>query len=84
MLEAIEKARVLLSAVPDAVINIEYLMEDLDLNRLLKRDELNSLCDAQTTRFHALLTEAIALSGLKPDQIQFVELVSDATRTPII
>ena len=28
MLEAIEKARVLLSGVPDAVINIEFLMED--------------------------------------------------------
>jgi molecular chaperone DnaK (HSP70) len=28
MLEAIEKARCMLSAVPDAVINIEYLMED--------------------------------------------------------
>jgi heat shock protein 4 len=67
MLEAIEKARCMLSAVPDAVINIEYLVEDQDLNRLLKREEFQNLCDPITRRFHDLLKEAIAISGLQPD-----------------
>jgi len=46
MLEGIEKARVLLSGVPDATVNLEYLMEEQDLVRNLKRDELEKLCDA--------------------------------------
>lgn len=45
LLEAIEKARMLLSGVPDAVINLEYLLEENDLNRLITRDELQTLCD---------------------------------------
>lgn len=67
MIEAIEKARVNLSSVPDANINVEYLMEEQDLMRNLKRDEFESLCDNQTRHFHKLLTETIELSGLNTD-----------------
>ena len=35
-------------------------------------------------RFHKLLEETLALSGLTTDQINSVELISDATRTPVI
>lgn len=84
LLEGAEKARILLSGVPDANINLEYLYEEQDLNRNLTRDEFQKLCDPQLRRFHKLLEETIELSGLTADQIQFVELISDATRTPII
>lgn len=84
MLEGIEKARVLLSGVPDANINLEYLYEDYDLNANLTRDTFHKLVDPLMRRLHTLLEETIALSGLKPDQINNVELISDATRTPIV
>ena len=74
MLEGIEKARVLLSGVPDANINLEYLYEDYDLNANLTRDTFHKLVDPLMRRLHTL----------KPDQINNVELISDATRTPIV
>lgn len=39
MLESIEKARKILSGNTEAGINIDYLMEEEDLNKTLKRDE---------------------------------------------
>lgn len=84
MLEGIEKARILLSGVPDASVNLEYLYEENDLNRNISRDELQALCDNQMRQFHKVLAEAIEQSGLTTEQIHSVELISDATRTPII
>jgi len=39
MLEAIEKTRKMLSSVPDSLLNIDYLLEEEDLNTLIKKDE---------------------------------------------
>jgi heat shock protein 4 len=39
MLEAIEKTRKMLSSVPDSPLNIDYLLEEEDLNTLIKREE---------------------------------------------
>jgi heat shock protein 4 len=69
LLEGAEKARTLLSGVPDASINLEYLYEEQDLNRNLNREEFQTLCDPQLRRFHKLLEETIELSGLTADQI---------------
>lgn len=55
MLETIEKTRKMLSSVPDAPINIDYLLEEEDLNALVKREEFEGLIDAQMRRFTELL-----------------------------
>lgn len=39
LLEAIEKARKVLSANSEAPINVEYLVEDEDFNTLIKRED---------------------------------------------
>ena len=39
MLEAIEKARKIISSTTDANIALDYLIDDLDLNYNLKREE---------------------------------------------
>jgi heat shock protein 4 len=39
MLEAIEKSRKMLSSTSDAPLNIDYLLEEEDLNRMLTKDE---------------------------------------------
>ena len=67
MLEGIEKTRILLSGVPDATLNLEYLLEEHDLTRNINREELQKLCDAQIRRFHKVLEEAIAITGLTTD-----------------
>lgn len=84
MLEAIEKTRKMLSSTSDAQLNIDYLLEEEDLNKLLTKDEFEKLIDPLTRRFADLLKATLAESGLNTDQIHSVEMVGDATRTPII
>lgn len=84
MYETIEKARKLLSGDTEAMIGIDYLMNEEDLNRKMKREEFEQLIDPQMTALTALLREAVQASGLTAEQINFVELVGDGTRTPIV
>jgi len=74
----------LLSGDTEANINIDYLMNEEDLNRKLTRDEFEQLIDPQVRQLAGVLRSAIEASGVTPDQIQFVELVGDCTRTPIV
>lgn len=43
MLESIEKARIILSANIEAGVHIEYLIEELDLSRQVKRAEFEEM-----------------------------------------
>jgi len=84
MMEGIEKARKILSADKEAGINVDFLLEEEDLVRSLKRDEFEEMVAPCIKRFETLLTETIALSGLTSEDIDSIELVGDATRTPCI
>ena len=53
----------MISSVPDVMINIDYLLEEEDLNFLLKRDEFEKMVEPLTTRFAQLLKDAIYESG---------------------
>ena len=63
MLEAIEKTRKMLSSVPDSPLNIDYLLDEEDLNRLIKRDEFEQLIDPLLRRFTDLLKATLTESG---------------------
>ena len=84
MMEAIEKCRKMLSSVPDAPLNIDYLLEEEDMNTMVKRDEFEALIDPQLRRFSDLVKATLTECGLKADQIHSVEMIGDCTRTPII
>lgn len=84
MLDAIEKMRKLLTANKDAEINCESLMEDQDFRKMFKRSDLETLMDPFMRDFTLCLKESLARSGLSSDHIEFVELVGEATRIPII
>jgi heat shock 70kDa protein 4 len=84
LMEAIEKARKTLSADKEAQINVDYLLNEEDLNRNLKREEFEELVTPCLTRFREVLEETIVLSKLNIEEIEFVELLSDATRMPTI
>ena len=63
ILEAVEKARKMLSSVPDAQVNVDYLLEEEDLVRTIKRDEFEGLIDPLVRRFADLIKETIAAAG---------------------
>jgi heat shock protein 4 len=63
MLEAIEKARIMLSSVPDSQLNIDYLLNEEDLVRTLKRDEFEKLINPYIIRFQELIKRTISASG---------------------
>lgn len=84
MLEAAEKARKMLSAYKETQINLDYLMEEEDLVRSLKRDEFEQIIEPVTQRFATVLEEALVLSGMKSEDLHSVELCGDGTRTPMV
>ena len=63
LFESIEKARKLLSGDTEANINIDYLMNEEDLNRKLTRDEFEQLIDPQVRQLADVLRSAIEASG---------------------
>jgi len=83
LLDSIEKVRKLLTSNKEAEVNCEALMEDEDLRRHMTRDELEELIAPFVARFRKCLEESLAKSGLTNEQIDFVELVGEATRMPI-
>jgi heat shock protein 4 len=84
LLEAIEKQRKVLSANSEAAVNVEYLMEDIDFNHNLKREEYEKLIENVLQRFSQIL-EFLAqqIQNLKI-KLHSVEIVGGATRMPIV
>jgi heat shock protein 4 len=54
-----ERLRKELSANTEANINIEYLVEDYDLNSMLTREQFETLCADLLGRFDGILDEAM-------------------------
>ena len=84
IMEACEKARKVLTADTEANIGVDYLLDEQDLNRNIKRDEMEEIIKPFTDRFAMVCREAIELSKLNLADIESVELLGDCTRTPII
>lgn len=84
LLEAVEKGRKMLSSVGDAIISVDYLLNEEDLVRTLKREEFEQIIEPSVKRLSELIRETLEGAGLTPDKVNSVELLSDATRTPII
>jgi len=64
MIEAAEKARKMLSSVSDAQINIDYLLNEEDLVKTIKKDEFEKLIDPYIKRFADLCRRTIKDSGV--------------------
>ncbi|KAL2830929.1 heat shock protein 70 family [Aspergillus pseudoustus] len=83
-LAAAEKLKKILSANPAAPLSIESLMEDVDVRALVKRDELENMVKPLLDRVTVPLEQALAEAKLKPEDIDYVELVGGCTRVPAI
>ena len=84
MLDQIEKIRKMLSANSEAVLNIECLLEDEDMNQQYTREEFEQLIQPNIEELKKVMEEALEKSKLKTKAIDCIELVGEATRTPIV
>ncbi|KAK5138600.1 Heat shock protein hsp88 [Meristemomyces frigidus] len=81
---AVEKMKKILSANAGAPLNIESLMNDVDVRGFLKREELEELVKPLLERATVPLEQALADAKLKPEDIDFIELVGGCTRVPAL
>ncbi|KAL2244920.1 UNVERIFIED_CONTAM: Heat shock protein 16 [Sesamum indicum] len=79
-----EKLKKVLSANPEAPLNIECLMEEKDVKGHIKRDEFEKLASALLERISIPCRKALHDSGLTVDKIHTVELVGSGSRIPAI
>jgi len=82
LLDSIEKMRKLLTGNKEADISCESLLEDEDLKQHFTREELEELIGPFMERFTKCLKESLEKTGVNLPDIDFVELVGEATRIP--
>ncbi|KAK5676389.1 adenyl-nucleotide exchange factor sse1 [Elasticomyces elasticus] len=78
----VEKLKKILSANAQAPLNIEAVMDDVDVRGMLKREELEVLVKPLLERATGPLEQALSEAKLKPEDIDFIELVGGCTRVP--
>lgn len=79
---AAEKMKKILSANAQAPISIESLMNDVDVQGMMKRAELEELLQPLLDRCTVPLEQALAEAKLKVEDIDSVEIVGGCTRVP--
>ncbi|KAI9107505.1 hypothetical protein K1719_021542 [Acacia pycnantha] len=81
---ACEKLKKMLSANPEAPLNIECLMDEKDVRGLIKRDEFEQLSVPILERVKKPLEKALAEAGLTVEDVHMVEVIGSASRIPAI
>ncbi|KAI8072222.1 heat shock protein 70 family [Gilbertella persicaria] len=81
---AAERCKKILSANPQAPVNIESIMEDRDVSAMVSREEFEQWASHLFTRTEGVLAKALENAGLKVDEIDSVEIVGGTTRIPAI
>ncbi|XP_057498029.1 heat shock 70 kDa protein 16-like [Actinidia eriantha] len=81
---ACEKLKKVLSANPEAQLNIECLMDEKDVKGFIKREDFEKLSSHLLERISIPCRKALADSGLTVDNIHNVELVGSGSRIPAI
>ncbi|CAI9783909.1 unnamed protein product [Fraxinus pennsylvanica] len=81
---ACEKLKKVLSANPEAPLNIECLMEEKDVKGFIKREDFEELSSELLERISIPCRKALLNSGLTLEKIHAVELVGSGSRIPAI
>ncbi|KAJ1909176.1 adenyl-nucleotide exchange factor sse1 [Tieghemiomyces parasiticus] len=79
-----EKLKKILSANPQAMLNVENIMDDMDVSALMDREEFETLVNPLLERMVLPLQQALDNSGLQIQDIDFVEVVGGSTRIPAV
>ncbi|KAG0484614.1 hypothetical protein HPP92_008693 [Vanilla planifolia] len=81
---ACEKLKKMLSANPEAPLNIECLMDEKDVRGFIKREEFEQISVSILERVKGPLEKALHEAGLTVDGIHSVEVVGSGSRVPAI
>ncbi|XP_074577981.1 heat shock 70 kDa protein 15-like [Curcuma longa] len=81
---ACEKLKKVLSANPEAPLNIECLMDEKDVRAFIKREEFEQISIPILERVKGPLEKALAEAGLSQENIHSVEVVGSGSRVPAI
>jgi heat shock protein 4 len=81
---ACEKLKKMLSANPEAPMNIECLMDEKDVRGFIKRDEFEQISAPVLERVKVPLEKALAEAGLTTEDVHFVEVVGSGSRVPAV
>lgn len=79
-----EKLKKVLSANAEATLNVESVMNDIDVHSKLTREEFEGLIAHVLEGVSKPINDAVAQSGLSPDEIDSIELVGGSTRIPAV
>eukprot|EP01018_Ginkgo_biloba_P024220 Gb_38311 [translate_table: standard] len=81
---ACEKLKKVLSANPEAPLNIECLMDEKDVRGFIKREEFEQLAVPILERVKKPCEKALFEAGITADKIHAVEVVGSGSRVPAI
>ncbi|KAK1375139.1 heat shock 70 kDa protein 16 [Heracleum sosnowskyi] len=81
---ACEKLKKVLSANPEAPLNIECLMDEKDVKGFIKREDFEKLSSDLFDRISYPCHKALRDSGLSVDKIHSVELIGSGSRIPAV
>lgn len=79
---AAEKMKKILSANAQAPLNIESLMNDVDVQSMLKREDLEDLVKPLLDRATIPLEQALTEAKMKIEDIDAIEMIGGCTRVP--
>ncbi|KAJ7962974.1 putative Heat shock 70 kDa protein [Quillaja saponaria] len=79
-----EKLKKMLSANPEAPLNIECLMDEKDVRGYIKRDEFEQISVPILERVKKPLEKALAEAGLTIENVHMVEVVGSGSRVPAV
>merc|ERR1719408_1074787 len=80
LVTAAEKTKKVLSANPQAPINIECFMEDIDVKGMMDRAEMLSVAEPFLVKLDTIMAEALAQSGLTQADISTCEVFGGTCR----
>ncbi|KAG2185006.1 hypothetical protein INT43_000919 [Umbelopsis isabellina] len=81
---AAEKCKKVLSANPQAPVNIESIMDDKDVGTVVNRADFEEWAAETLVRVDQPLKAALEAAGMTVDDIDSVEIVGGSTRIPAI
>ena len=84
LLFACERARKLLSQLPEAKITVENLTDSGDVNFTIRRDDFAQINQLLIEKFKCLIIETLNKATLTPSDISAIEIVGGGIRMPIL
>jgi len=84
LVTAAEKTKKILSANPQAPINIENFMNDIDVKGMMDRSEMLAVAEPLLVKLDGIMEQAFKASGLMKEDISSVEIIGGTSRIPAV